>query len=275
MQEDTNALVDTEVARPLHTLADAGAAVSDVAAGMVVSGEGSFAVDDLLVVEQRVNDGELGAWVVGNFKIDIPVGTDDVDGGNADGEARLAVALGWAPTVADAEDALEELRSDATLGEPLSIVGRFTPTEAAQIPDPHDDPHRVLSMVPAQLVNLWADVDAPMYAGFLVLHPDDELTTPELAESVTAAQLDTIDSVPPIPPEKINWLNLFYAIEWVVFGGFAIYFWFRLTRDAWEREHEMQALIAAGEVPGPAAHEDSANDPERSAGATNGTSTQQ
>ena len=42
----------------------------------------------------------------------------------------------------------------------------------------------------------------------------------------------------------MNWLNVFYAGEWVVFAGFAVYFWFRLTRDAWEKEHELAALTA-------------------------------
>jgi surfeit locus 1 family protein len=37
---------------------------------------------------------------------------------------------------------------------------------------------------------------------------------------------------------QFNWLNVFYAIEWVVFAGFAVFLWFRLVRDAFEREHE-------------------------------------
>jgi hypothetical protein len=42
---------------------------------------------------------------------------------------------------------------------------------------------------------------------------------------------------------SLNWLNVFYAIEWVVFAGFALYLWFRLVKDAWEREAE-EALDA-------------------------------
>jgi surfeit locus 1 family protein len=36
----------------------------------------------------------------------------------------------------------------------------------------------------------------------------------------------------------LNWLNIFYAVEWVIFAGFAIFLWYRLARDAWERELE-------------------------------------
>jgi hypothetical protein len=43
----------------------------------------------------------------------------------------------------------------------------------------------------------------------------------------------------------LNWLNVFYAVEWVVFAGFAIFLWYRLVRDAVEREREA-AEEAAG-----------------------------
>jgi surfeit locus 1 family protein len=31
---------------------------------------------------------------------------------------------------------------------------------------------------------------------------------------------------------------VFYAIEWVVFAGFAVYLWYRLVKDQYEREME-------------------------------------
>ena len=36
----------------------------------------------------------------------------------------------------------------------------------------------------------------------------------------------------------VNWLNIFYAVEWAIFAGFAFYLWYRLAKDAWEREVE-------------------------------------
>ena len=50
-----------------------------------------------------------------------------------------------------------------------------------------------------------------------------------------------IDSPPPSSEVELNWLNLFYAAEWVVFAGFAIFLWYRLVKDAWEREQEEAA----------------------------------
>ena len=52
-------------------------------------------------------------------------------------------------------------------------------------------------------------------------------------------------AVPPLPVGAINWLNLFYAVEWVVFAGFAIFFWYRLVRDDWEKIHELKLLAVA------------------------------
>ena len=40
---------------------------------------------------------------------------------------------------------------------------------------------------------------------------------------------------PQPPAEKINWLNLFYAAEWVVFAGFALFIWWRLVKDDYRR----------------------------------------
>jgi surfeit locus 1 family protein len=42
---------------------------------------------------------------------------------------------------------------------------------------------------------------------------------------------------------------VFYAVEWVVFAGFAVFLWYRLVRDAVERERDEAAaaeLAAAG-----------------------------
>ena len=36
---------------------------------------------------------------------------------------------------------------------------------------------------------------------------------------------------------SLNLLNIFYAVEWVIFAGFAIFLWYRLVKDAWEEEN--------------------------------------
>ena len=53
-----------------------------------------------------------------------------------------------------------------------------------------------------------------------------------------AAGLEAIASPPPEESVELNWLNVFYAVEWAVFAGFAIFLWYRLVRDAVERERD-------------------------------------
>ena len=73
---------------------------------------------------------------------------------------------------------------------------------------------------------MWADYDdRPVYFAYVTA------TEP-------VAGLEAIVSPPPEVTAELNWLNVFYAIEWVVFAGFAIFLWYRLVRDAVERERD-------------------------------------
>ncbi|TDP95821.1 cytochrome oxidase assembly protein ShyY1 [Leucobacter luti] len=225
--------VDTETPRTLAEVSDLAKGVTEDAAGVVVNVSGEFVPGDTRVVAPRDNAGKTGAWVVGHLITDPPE------------RAHLAVAIGWAPSEAAAERALVALDADPALTMPRDLQGRYMPPEGPQVPGPSDDPQMMRTMIPAHFANVWADVDAPVYSGYLVLHDDGDI--PALLAS---ADLDPIDSVSPLPPETVSWLNVFYAIEWVVFAGFAVFFWFRLTRDAWEKEHEMQELEAEAAASG-------------------------
>lgn len=221
---------DSETPAPLETLNPPGTAISDHAAGYLAEVSGNWAAGDFSIVSERANQGETGYWVVGHL---VTGGADPAD---------LAVAIGWTADGERAHETVSRLNAEA---DPLAeitatpLLGRYNPTEAAKIPDGSQPPNSMSTMVPSQLLNLWQQQPQErVYAGFLVLH--------DTASQLPAYQLQQIDSVPPKAPETLNLLNLFYAIEWVVFAGFAIYFWVRLCRDAWEKEHELQELRAAG-----------------------------
>lgn len=228
----------SEVPRELSSLTGPWRPVAEDVGGLVVSLEGSLVPGDFLVVEGRTNQGESGAWVVGHLAVVGPASAADA------GTANLAVALGWAPTAEAAEEAAERLNGASADPRPATeLFGRYMPPDGIELPKPDQAATTLLSMAPAQLANQWHAVDGPVYAGYLVLHPA------ESAQLFGPADLDTvwlaaIDSVPPLPPESVSWLNLFYAIEWVVFAGFAVFLWYRLTRDAWEKEHEIKRLTA-------------------------------
>lgn len=224
---DSEQSVDVETVRPLYEATAPGSSVTDQVAGTVLEASGAFVAGDFSVVEQRSNGGQEGAWVVGHLAtVGPPTG-------------HLAVAIGWAPDVETAEAAIDQIEQEWA-GAEVTVEGRYMPSDAPVRPASGDDPERLLSMAPAQLVNLWQPFEGLAFPGFLVLHPGEWLDGQELA----AIGLDPVDSVAPLPVEKVNWLNLFYAVEWVVFAGFAVFFWYRLARDDWERIHEMKLLEA-------------------------------
>jgi hypothetical protein len=41
---------------------------------------------------------------------------------------------------------------------------------------------------------------------------------------------------------EVNWLSAFYAIEWTIFAGFAVFMWWRLLADAYKKQQA--ALLA-------------------------------
>ncbi|WP_017793415.1 SURF1 family cytochrome oxidase biogenesis protein [Leucobacter salsicius] len=246
VQSQAQEKVDTETPQPLVDVASATMGVTEDGAAVVVLAGGEFVPEDFVVVGKRINGGEEGAWVVGNLVTAGP---------NAEPGAHLAVAIGWAPTVAAAQDVADQLARDPELIDGSQLEGRYMPAEAPNIPAAHLDPQSLGAMTPAHLANIWQSADGPVYSGFLVMHEAAGTATP-----LATLGLEQIDSVAPLPVSAVNWLNVFYAIEWLVFAGFAVFFWYRLARDAWEKEHEMKNLLAeAAAAPGEDASSDGAS----------------
>lgn len=237
IRQNTDELTNTETVRPIGELTDAIPGIPEIAAGAVVDIDGTFVAGDYAIVSDRMNSGtddpesdsdrESGSWVVAHFVSE------------AADEASLAVAVGWAPSDADARDAISKL--DSLPADQVTIEGRYLPSEAPETPTRSDDPHVMRTMMPAYLVNVWNTEPAgPIYGGYLVLHD-----SADGAAIIEGAGLTRIDSVAPGEPERVSWLNVFYAIEWVVFGVVALFLWYRLARDAWEKEHEIMLLEEA------------------------------
>ena len=79
-------------------------------------------------------------------------------------------------------------------------------------------------MAVPELINLWATPPEGVYGGYLIV-------------DAAPAGLELIDAPAPITEVSLNLLNIFYAVEWVIFAGFAIFLWYRLVKDAWEEEN--------------------------------------
>jgi cytochrome oxidase assembly protein ShyY1 len=208
---------ETETPVALDAVAEPQQVMTSDASGRLVTVSGEWMPGDDLVVTGRLSGddgsgtaGEPGDWVIRHLV--------------TEGGASLAVAVGYGPVGAG----IPNLPSgDAEL------TGRYVPSESPQLSDFEAGERTAIAV--AELVNLWAE-PGPVYSGYLVL----DAAPPGLA---------TIAAPPPELEAELNLLNLFYAIEWVIFGGFALYLWWRLVRD--EQEKIAAAATAESAQPAP------------------------
>jgi hypothetical protein len=71
-------------------------------------------------------------------------------------------------------------------------------------------------------------VDTDLYGGYVIARVPTGAAVGDGLVPVTPAAL-------PEPDAFTSLRNLFYAIEWVVFGGFALFLWWRWCRDELDR----------------------------------------
>jgi surfeit locus 1 family protein len=208
----------TETVQPLTDTVSPDGAPPKVAEGQLVETTGSFVPGDEQIISGRHNRGDTGYWVVSHFV-------------TAEG-ASIAVARGWTADADEADAIRETLATQMSVQSLQPLTGRFLSSEAPVLPEDGADPHTMTTVSTAALINLWANLsDQSVYQGYIV-------------DSVAPDGLTVIDSPEPEVEVPLNWLNIFYALEWAVFAGFAVFLWYRLVRDAWERETE-EAEIAA------------------------------
>lgn len=216
IESGTEVVSPTEHLSELTSVAKPDGPIRDAATGQLVTATGTFNPHDYTLIADRLNRGRTGYWVAAHFTLSAP---------DASGKpVALAVARGWAPSHAAAEAAVRRLAQRPA--DTVRITGRLLPTEAPVFPGDGDNPDTMTMMSAAHLYNVWTDVgDADVYEAYVVQHQP-------------LPGLMAIYSPPPIQQVTLNWLNVFYAVEWVVFAGFALYFWYRVVKDAKEREDE-------------------------------------
>nr|WP_314844867.1 SURF1 family cytochrome oxidase biogenesis protein [uncultured Microbacterium sp.] len=208
----------TEQVAPLTEVLEPGEYLPEPLVGQKVETSGSWVSDDFLIVSSRYNDGVEGYWVTGQLRVAE--------------RTSIAVAIGWTADRAVADAAVEQLEADAD-GSVVDVAGRIISDEGPSVP-PKTEPQQMDRMSPAALLSRWHDVEQL------------DVYRPYLASTGASAGLDDISSRAPDELSSVNWLNVFYAVEWAIFAGFAFYLWYRLAKDAWERELEEFDDAAAG-----------------------------
>lgn len=205
----------TETVEPLEEIVEPGEYLPEPYVGQRVETRGTWVPGDFLIVSTRFNDRVEGYWVTGQLRVD----------GHAE-PTSIAVAVGFTDDRARAEQAVQTLNEQAAEStEPVEVTGRIISDEGAVLP-PRGEPYRMDRMSPAMLLGQWHDTEGlSMYR-------------PYLTSAVALAGLDPITSPAPELGGGVNWLNIFYAAEWIIFAGFAFYIWYRLGKDEWELEVE-------------------------------------
>lgn len=209
-----------------HILAP-GEPMSGEQADHLVSTAGEYVPASTVLISGRLQDGVKGYWVVTELVIRDSAGRWDA----ADGPMSVAVARGWMASPGEVPP--------APSGE-VRVAGRLLPTEA-----PREDPSLPSGQLPtlsaAQLTNVW---DAPLYSGYIAAFAEVPATQqlPVTGQGALEPGASVRGNLGELQIEQQptdtspNALNLFYAVEWVIFAGFAIFLWWRFVRDEYLRE---------------------------------------
>ncbi len=205
-------LIDSELpGAPLTPIA----ANKRVQANLMLDTQNVFIVANRL---QRTSDEVVsGYWVIANSNVLLQDG---------ESTASLSVGVGFAESLSVAETARVQLMESIQAQAFLNQTGRYLQTEGpVALTDP-TKPYLLESFSLAQLVNLYRGDGFQSLAGFMVL------------DAEPGFGLERIVIAPPEPGTQVNWLTLFYALEWALFAGFAVFLWWRLVEDARIREQQ-------------------------------------
>lgn len=221
LQKDVAPPSVTEKVQPLLETMDPGEPMKGDIEGQLVSATGHFDPSKQVLVPSRVQDGEVGFWVVTAFVVD---GAPTPDGVAATKEVVIPVARGWLPTADNVP---------AAPGGSIKLEGRLLNSEGPESA-PKLPAGQVSTLSTAELTNVW---DVTTYAAFVVSHSEVQ-DGKDVGAAAAGGSLQDITVTATDQNGKINWLNIFYAAEWVIFAGFALFLWWRLVADDYRRDQD-------------------------------------
>jgi cytochrome oxidase assembly protein ShyY1 len=219
-RSDAPVAAATEEVKPLTGVLKPGDFFPGSVADQKVSATGRYDPQKQVLVPGRLHAGKTGYWVVGAFAVaDAPV----LAGAAASPQTWIPVARGW---VADPAEAVEPPSGT------IELTGRLIPSEAP-LANTDAGPGRASAVSVAELINIW---EISSYPGFVAA--DTEMSGTTDVSAAARGDLQPLNIGPQPAAQKVNWLNVFYAAEWVVFAGFALFIWWRLVKDDYRRELE-------------------------------------
>ncbi|MET4589041.1 SURF1 family protein [Arthrobacter sp. 754] len=224
----------TEQAKALTDTLQPGAFFPGSVADQMVTAEGSYDPARQVLVPDRLKNGKSGYWVVSAFAV---TGAPALSGVAATAQTWIPVARGW---VADPADA------GAPPSGAVKLTGRLLPSESP-LPGTSPEPGLATAVSVAELINYW---DVSSYPGF-VAATAELVDGSDVSAAAVPGVLLPLEVGPQPPAQQVNWLNLFYSLEWVVFAGFALFIWWRLVKDDYRRDLEEELDDEARHQPHP------------------------
>ena len=179
-------------------------------AGMRVRISGEFDTAHEVLVAPRVRDDQPGSWVLTPL---IPTAS-----GSGDGAPAVAVVRGWIPDGAEAAEPPD--------GE-VSVLGVLVADSRSPGTQPSGDPP-TLELVDTGALAGYAGY--PVRSGWFALQ-DLQPAGVDQPEPLRVAEL-------PGAAVGLNWRNAAYAVQWIVFAGFAVFFWNRFRRELVDRPEQ-------------------------------------
>jgi cytochrome oxidase assembly protein ShyY1 len=211
----------TEQVQPLTDTLQPGEFFHGTDADQMVSAQGTYDPDKQVLVPGRLHGGKTGYWVVSAFAVD---GAPALSGAAASPRTWIPVARGWVAEPGDAAAPPSGL---------IELTGRLLPSEAP-LPGKAPAPGEATAVSVAELINYW---EVSSYPGF-VAATAEVAGGADVSPAAVPGDLLPLNIGPQPPAQQINWLNLFYSLEWVVFAGFALFIWWRLVKDDYHRDLE-------------------------------------
>lgn len=189
--------------------------------GRPVTVRGRWLPSSTFLVSERELRGRDGYWVVTALAV--------CDGGAACAtEPAILVLRGW---TADADGVPPAPEGTA------QVRGWLQPPEGSGRPDP-DPGDDILPEV--RIADAIQRVDQDLYGAYVVAEVAEPAGATDGLEAVTPGSL-------PSPESSTGLRNLLYAVEWWVFGAFALFVWWRWSRDEVERGRADAAAAPVGQ----------------------------
>jgi cytochrome oxidase assembly protein ShyY1 len=176
-------------------------------AGMRVGLVGTFDAAGEVLVAPRAREGQAGAWVLTPLQPSSPAGA-----------AAVAVVRGWVPDGAPP--------AEPPAG-PVSVVAVLVADSRQPGAGVAGDPP---TMPVVDTGALAAHAGYPVRSGWFALQAPIPAATDQ-PQPLQVTELPGADV-------GLNWRNASYALQWIAFAGFVLFFWVRFRRDLVRSEQE-------------------------------------